>query len=246
MMDKDGLLRTIAETGYNVGFGARKTFATFDIVEKFPSWIAFASFAIGTFALFTESLSAKTPSALLLIAGVGSMYFGFYRSADYEATAKQLLKLQNRLRDLYRSVRAGADLVAAKAELDMIEAEYYLMTLSKQVFLSDWYAHYKFFAQSQIDWMDEQLHFRFWKDKVPLSAKVFAIISTAAIATFLAWMVFGLSPTAARPTAGKPQQVQPNRTPSIPVARTQFSSGPLAGSAPCQRRRSPRCPQSKG
>ena len=39
-MDRDGLLRSIAETGYNVGFGAKKNFATHDIVQKAPGLIS--------------------------------------------------------------------------------------------------------------------------------------------------------------------------------------------------------------
>jgi hypothetical protein len=29
--------------------------------------------------------------------------------------------------------------------------------------------HYKFFWQHQIEWIDEQKQFTFWRDKVPLS-----------------------------------------------------------------------------
>lgn len=188
-MDRDKLLRTIAETGYNVGFGARKTFATFDIVEKAPGWIGFFSFAIGTFALFSEAFAAKIPSALLLIAGVGSLYFGIYRAGDYEKTAKHLLGLQNRLRNLYRSVQSGADIPASQVDLAAIEADYYSVTVSKQVFLSDWYAHYKFFAQSQTDWMNEQLQFGFWKDKIPLSAKVTIVGTGLALIGWLVWII---------------------------------------------------------
>jgi hypothetical protein len=50
-----------------------------------------------------------------------------------------------------------------------IENEYYANSISKQIFASDWYAHYKFFWQHQIDWIDEQLKFKFFKDKIPLS-----------------------------------------------------------------------------
>jgi hypothetical protein len=189
MMDKDALLKTIAETGYNVGFGARKTFATFDIVEKAPGWIGFASMAFGTFALFVDSLASKVPSAILLIAGVAALYISFYRSAEYETTAKQLLQLQNKLRSLYRSVQSGKDVAAAKIEFDDIEREFYSVTVSRQILLSDWYAHYKFFAQSQTDWMHEQKHFRFWKDMVPLSAKV--VLSAIVVSSVVlgAWYV---------------------------------------------------------
>lgn len=189
-MDKAGLLRTIAETGYSAGFGARKTFATYDIVEKAPGWIGFISFAIGTFALVFDQLAAKVPSALLLIAGVGSLYFGSYRCSEYEATAKQLLGIQNRLRNLYRSVQAGADTVTAKAELDLIEHDYHSITVSRQVFLSDWYAHYKFFGQTQIDWMDDQLHFGFWKDKIPFSAKVVMAVAAVCGISCAIWLLF--------------------------------------------------------
>ncbi len=176
-MGKDELLKTIAETGYNIGFGARKTFATLDIAEKGPGWIGLISFAVGTFALYIDELSAKLPSAILLIAGVASLYMGFYRASDYEPTAKQLLGLQNKLRDLYRSVKAGADLEQSHSEFKQIEKEFYSITVSKQIFLSDWYAHYKFFAQTQTGWMDEQLKFEFWKDMIPLSAKIIIVLS---------------------------------------------------------------------
>lgn len=33
-MRRDDLLKHIADTGYNVGFGAKKHFATYDITDK--------------------------------------------------------------------------------------------------------------------------------------------------------------------------------------------------------------------
>ena len=45
-MTKEGLLRGIAETGYNVGIGAKKNFATHDIVQKAPGLIGFISLAV--------------------------------------------------------------------------------------------------------------------------------------------------------------------------------------------------------
>lgn len=182
-MDRDQLLLTIAETGYNVGYGARKTFATFDMVGKVPGWIGFVSFAIGTFALFVDLLSAKIPSAILLIAGVATLYFNSYRTGEYEVTAKRLLELHYKLRDLYRSVKSGHDIQSARAEFESLEREYFSVTVSKQIFLSDWFAHYKFFAQSQIGWMDEQLHFT-WRDKIPLSAKVAIVIAVVGVGTW--------------------------------------------------------------
>jgi hypothetical protein len=67
--------------------------------------------------------------------------------------------------------------------VDDLEAEYRTLLaeaekvwMHKHIFLSDWYAHYKIFWQAQIDWVDEQLHFRFWRDKVPLTATVAAVL----------------------------------------------------------------------
>ena len=79
-MDKTGLLKSIAETGYNVGFGAKKHFATYDIVEKVPGWIGFLSAAIGVYSLVFEQLSGKTLAATLVVAGIVGLYVFFYDS----------------------------------------------------------------------------------------------------------------------------------------------------------------------
>lgn len=187
-MDKDLLLRTIAEKGYDVGFGAKKTFATYDIIGKGPGWVGLISGAVGIFALIFEPLSAKVPSAILLIAGFASVYLSFYRAEDYEKAANKLLSQYNRLKALYRSVQSGQDTVAAKAEFDVIDAEYYATTIGRQVFLSGWYAHYKLFAESQIGWMDEQLHFT-WKDKWPVSARITILIGLLAVGAGVIWLI---------------------------------------------------------
>ena len=46
-MNKLDLLKSIAEKGYDVGFGAKKHFATYDIIEKTPGLISFSSMAFG-------------------------------------------------------------------------------------------------------------------------------------------------------------------------------------------------------
>jgi hypothetical protein len=179
-MDQDRLLKAIAEKGYDVVYGVKKTFATYDIVSKGPGWIGFVSSAVGVFALIYEPLSAKLPSAILVVAGIASLYLSFYRAEEYERAANVQLVLYNRLKSLYRSVQSNQDLVSAKADYDAIEADYYTTTVGKQVFLSGWYAHYKLFAETQIEWMNEQLNFT-WKDKVPLSARLSAIVALSAI-----------------------------------------------------------------
>lgn len=185
-MDKDRLLKAIAEKGYDVVFGVKKTFATYDIVSKGPGWIGFISSAVGVFALIYDPLSAKFPSAILVVAGIASLYLSFYRSEEYEKAANAQLVLYNQLKSLYRSVQSGTDVVAAKADYDAIEAAYYSVTVGKQVFLSGWYAHYKLFAESQTDWMDDQLHFT-WKDKWPVSARITLAVLTIALVVGIGW-----------------------------------------------------------
>ena len=180
-MDRPRLLRSIAEKGYDVLFGVKKTFATYDIVGKGPGWIGFISSAVGVFALIYDPLSAKFPSAILVVAGIASLYLSFYRAEEYEKVANKQLALYNRLKTLYRSVESGSDTTAAESELDAIDSEFYACTIGKQVFLSGWYAHYKLFAETQIDWLDEQLGFT-WRDKLPLSARLVLIAIVVIIA----------------------------------------------------------------
>ncbi len=189
-MDKDRLLRAVAEKGYDVVFGVKKTFATYDIVSKGPGWIGFISSAVGVIALIYDPLSAKFPSAILVIAGIASLYLSFYRTEEYERAANAQLILYNKLKVLYRSLQSGMDVGVAKVEYDAIESAYYSVTVGKQVFLSGWYAHYKLFAESQYDWMDEQLHFT-WKDRWPVSARLSAIAATIAIVVGLALWGYG-------------------------------------------------------
>lgn len=188
-MDKSGLLRSIAESGYNVGFGAKKHFATYDIVEKGPGWISFLSMAVGIFALVFDELSAKVPSASLLVAGVIAFYITYYRSAEYEAAGKKMTTIYNELRDLYRSVDAGADLGQSSATLKRLESEFYDIAISKQILFSDWYAHLKFFGQHQSDWVVDELKLKFWSDKVPTTAKLALVaIAITALVLVLSWL----------------------------------------------------------
>lgn len=173
-MNRAGLLRSIAETGYNVGFGAKKNFATHDIVQKAPGLIGFVSLAVGVFALIYEPLNSKWIAATLVVLGIASLYVTHHdhNKVAYGEEGERLTSLFNRLRDLYRDVQAtaeGDDVSAYRARLDALQTEVFSSNQSKQILFSDWYAHYKFFWQHQIEWIDEQKQFTFWRDKVPLS-----------------------------------------------------------------------------
>lgn len=180
-MNRSDLLKCIAETGYNVGFGAKKHFATYDLVEKSPGWISFISIAFGIYSLAFKELSTSFLSASFTVLGVVGLYVSMYdtKKSDYEKAGVELTKIYNQLRALYYSVQSKSDsddLTNLIGEYRQLESQYYSIGLSKQILFSDWYAHYKFFWQHQNEWVDEQKKFRFFRDKVPLSFYIFLVV----------------------------------------------------------------------
>lgn len=87
-MKKDDLLKQIADVAYNVGFGAKKHFATYDMVEKAPGLIAFCSMGVGIFGLVIDILSAKLLSAAFLVLGIAGFYVERY-NADKDKYAEK-------------------------------------------------------------------------------------------------------------------------------------------------------------
>lgn len=190
-MNKEDLLRNIADTGYNVGFGAKKHFATYDIVAKVPGLIGFASTAVGIFALFIDFLSTKHLSAVFIVFGIAGLCISQYdyKKNSYAEVGSKLTNLYNRLKTLYYNVKGTDenDLTEFENKLANIENEYSMSCISEQILLADWYAHYKFFWQHQIDWIDEQKHFKFFRDKVPLSlmAAIFFVVAATGLIIWL-------------------------------------------------------------
>lgn len=179
-MIKDDLLKHIAETAYNIGFGAKKHFATYDMVAKAPGLISFISFVIGIYALVYENLNTKFISATLLVLGVVGLYISFYDSKKetYVQNGVKLTDLFNELKRLNGSVKSVT--TPTQDHLDKlaeIEKNYTQISSSQQILFSNWYAHYKFFWEQQIEWVDEQKKFRFWRDKIPLSLTLSVLIT---------------------------------------------------------------------
>ncbi|MCG8315529.1 MAG: SLATT domain-containing protein [Pseudomonadales bacterium] len=173
-MNKSDLLKCIAEKGYDVGFGAKKHFATHDIIEKVPGLISFLSMAFGIYALVVKSLSTELISATFIVLGVMGLYISMYnhKKNAYEKSGVALTQLFNELKGLYLRVKnsdESIDLSTYQKELSEIESRYYPLCISTQILFSNWYAHYKFYWEHQIGWVNEQVNFSFFRDKVPLS-----------------------------------------------------------------------------
>lgn len=187
-MNKSDLLKSIAQKGYDIGFGAKKHFATYDIIEKTPGFISFVSIAVGIYALVIKSLSAELISASFIVLGIVGLYVTLndHKKADYEKAGKALTKHYGDLKALYIEVKGtpdGVQLLDHQKRLREIENKFYDDSISKQIMFSNWYAHYKFFWEHQIDWIDEQLKFRLLRDKIPLS---FSLALTLVAAIFIA------------------------------------------------------------
>lgn len=195
-MNKELLLKDIAESGYNIGYAAKKHLATYDIVEKAPGWISILSFAFGVLALVIPQLSNNILAAFLLIIAYAVFYFNSYQDVrhEYSRVGSRLTTIFTTLRSLLYETKSRDE----SASFDDIEARYrellnesQAIGISKQIFLSDWYAHYKFFWQAERSWLKEHRPFTFWRDKVPLSATLTGIAVIVAIVLGSLYLFFG-------------------------------------------------------
>jgi len=187
---KELLLKDIAASGYNIGYAAKKHLATYDIVEKAPGWISILSFGFGVLALVVPQLNNNVLAAFLLVVAYAVFYFNSYQDGRAEYA-----KVGSRLTTIFTSLRALLFEVESRGETESLEDlkaryrelldESQSIGISKQIFLSDWYAHYKFFWQAERSWLEKYRPFTFWRDQIPLSATLVGIAAVLAI-------VFGL------------------------------------------------------
>lgn len=178
-MNKNELLKSIAVSGYNIGFGTKKTYATYDIVQKVPGWIGLFSLIISVVGLYREELSSKDISAFFIFLSVAGLYINLYDSekGKYDEVGKKQTEIYDALRDLYHEVKSNEDLGASiyMDKLNALKKEFSSISVSKQIFGSNWYAHYKFFYEMETGWIEEQRPFS-WKDKVPKSFFLFITV----------------------------------------------------------------------
>ncbi|KIJ85921.1 MULTISPECIES: SLATT domain-containing protein [Staphylococcus] len=176
-MNKNSLLKSIAIKGYDVGFGAKKHFATFDLVSKLPNSIALTTLTIGVIQLAfpIPDLANRIISVGLIFIGIVALLIHKYLrdKEEYKEAGIEINKIYQGLRDLYFKVK-GTD-ENSTDEMKELEKEYksliesfYNTGITDQIMFSDWYAHYKFFVQLETDWIEEQRRFT-RKDKIPLS-----------------------------------------------------------------------------
>ena len=178
-MEKNDLLKQIAQKGYDIGFGAKKHLATYDIVCKAPGLIGFLSISIGIVTLVFEISSFEIVPVFLIILGLTIPHVNLYNETKetYNNAGKEITKLFDKVKILYFELKSeNANTEKIKADLQTIINEYHNISISKQIIFSDWYAHYKFFRQMQIGWIEEQISFTFLRDKIPLPLSIIGIL----------------------------------------------------------------------
>jgi len=174
---KNDLLLKIAEKGYIVGYGACLNFATFDIVKKCPGRLAFLSIVVGILGLAWPGFAGTFVSIIVLILGIVSIYIERF-TYDIDSYGKRGVTNTNQLnylKNLYYEVKAmeeNADFSDIEAKYVAIEQEFNYGSQPNQILFSNWLAHFKFFCEKDVSWMDEQLHFGCWKDKIPKTAHI--------------------------------------------------------------------------
>jgi hypothetical protein len=198
-MNKKDLMRMTAESGYNIGYGAKLHFSTLDIVEKAPGWVNVIGFIVGVYSLIFPALAVAGISATLVIASSLTLYISFYNSdkEKYDKVGSTLTRAYHELRDLYSEVKSlpeEADMTPfARRRMDIV-ASASGAAITKQIFLAPWYAHLKFFWEHQIEWIDDELNLSFWRDKVPFGVwmTLFALVAAAAVFYFRPEMLLAI------------------------------------------------------
>src|SRR5690625_5259502 len=196
-LDKDSLLKSIAIKGYDVGFGAKKHFATFDLVCKVPNVIALGTLITGIIQLGFDIpiFTNKVLSLFLIFICIISIFIIHYgnRKNEFIEIGVKINKIYQELRNLYFKVQ-GTDSVN-KEKIEELEQVYnglihqfHDIGITQQIIFSDWYAHYKFFVQLEIEWIEEQKVFTF-KDKVHMSFRLTMYISIIAILIIIACVI---------------------------------------------------------
>lgn len=178
---REDLLKRIAERGFEVGYAANLNFATHDIADKVPVLVSFVSTVVGILALVSPFFQLESVAVCLVLLGIVSLYVEKYPAHEYGDRGKRTMNMLHDLESLYYKVKdntdPASDFQEEEEELWTIGIEFIASTSPHQILFATWYANYKFFAEKDYAWIDEQLHFRFWRDKIPATLKALLVLA---------------------------------------------------------------------
>lgn len=190
MSMRDSIKKQSAQLGYSVGFGARRHFATFEIVDKVPTYFGVITFAFGIiFLKYPNSELSDLIAVLTSIVGGAIVYLNFYSNDKdkYAEIGKKLIKLYNQTFSIYEKAKTCDEVELNNLDLELraINDELQNIAIHKQVFFSNEFAHFKLFGESQSDWFVDELKLTFWKDKVPAIWRVYFVVFVIVVAILL-------------------------------------------------------------
>lgn len=194
-MRREDLLHQIAMSGYIAGFGAKRSFASFEILTKFPNIVGWALLCIGVFGLIVRELATSYVSAATVCIGAITTYLSVQKRdlERLQESGEKLTAIRDELGLLYAKVRGvadGVDFNLYTTELSDFRARISQASVSDQVLFSNWFAHLKFFGEAQIHWINDELKFRLLRDKIPASLSVLvvaALVVAVAIKILICW-----------------------------------------------------------
>lgn len=181
MNRREGLKKRTAQIGYNLAFGTKRHFATYDIVEKTPAYFGVFSFAVGiAFLIYKNDSLATFIGASSSVIGFALLYLNDYlnEKEKYMSIGKQLNILYDKVHELYEKVQSCQEdeFPTIESDLTKINDEFQKISIHKQVFFSNESAHFKLFWESQPKWFVDELGLTFWKDKIPAIWRLYAVI----------------------------------------------------------------------
>ncbi|AEF94469.1 hypothetical protein Desca_1620 [Desulfotomaculum nigrificans CO-1-SRB] len=144
-MDKYSLLKSLAEKGYNIGFGARKTFLSYGIYSKIPRFLSLCTVFVGVYQMTTryKNLNPGTQeivSVIIICIGILALILdaGSKDKEHYNQVGKQLASLYNELQTMYNTVKNmddHADFSPFEKRMKEIEAEVHRIAISTKCHL---------------------------------------------------------------------------------------------------------------
>lgn len=178
IMNKSAILRSIAESAYNIGFGGKKHFVTYDIYRIFPRAISVITMIIGVFQLlnwYKTTISSNIQdfvSAGLIAVGLIGLVLDLTGDdkENYNKVGKKLVGYFNELRRMYHQVESldeSSDFQSFIKRLEEINTHVEEIAISKQAIFTHWITHIEFFQRMQSKWVVDELGLT-WKDKMPI------------------------------------------------------------------------------
>ena len=180
-MKKEIVLNNIARTAYNIGFGGKKHFVTFDMYRILPRLISTITIFIGIIQLtylyndeIINTNGKELIAAILICVGIIGLILDILGTdkSKYNVVGKQLIGYYNELADLYSEVKGldendSIDWNAYDDRRSKISKSAQEASISEQLIFTHWLTHFGFFYSMQSNWVVKELNLT-WKDKFPI------------------------------------------------------------------------------